>query len=419
MENVLEMQKINTDAITVPERLATEVENMVRDYSNLVVTEDTLPNIRMAFDTVKTKRVELDNVRKNGTSQFEIYKKQFQALVEKLTNRLIPVENKLKSEINAFEDDDAFKKAEKSGTVAAYQTYLNKFNNPKFEYKGKFVNQALGFIEKVENLKRNQLNSFHQFQFRCNNIGAYKTAADANNGLTNLQNYIVDFENFGENLGQALLIKETAIMTLKQRISELETMEAQQAEIEKQRAEMEKQRLEMEAFNKQKEREQFQAIEREKAEKERIEAIERKEKELIELQQKQERELAEMQQRKEQELIEEKRLQELKEKGLMEIENQTFEIAVIDEIKEFFKTSLNPLTADYTKEAIERMRHQKALGKKTYDDLTDQQRANHALRQNLIESFERLFYSFRNDPAVKEAIDMGILTIQDLKNAIK
>jgi len=419
MENQNNLQ-IKTENLTVPERLLNEVQTLITDYSNLVVSQETLPSIKIAFTTIKDKRVELDGVRKNGTSQFELYKKQFQTTIDGLTSKLIPLENKLKSDLNQFEDEDAWKTASKKCGYSDFQTYLNKFNNPKFDYKGKYVSQALAEIEKIENKRKAIEKNYTDFQAKCNALNAYKNSIDAKAGLERLRTYDVNIETFGENVGNAIAIKAAAVEVFENRIIELEAMELQAAEMAKQKEEQERQQAEIKAEREKMEKEQTDREAAAKAEQERIakekEENERKENERLAEIERREKELESLKelQRKQQE--ETDRRNALLAEGKIEINGKIYEISVINQLRAYYQ-SVSVNEVDY-EEAISDMNKGIAEGKNFHTDLTTKQRENAARIDEVKEKLIAVMDNFKSFGVVKNAIETNLVTKHNIINWI-
>jgi len=475
-----EIEKIETAKSELSQLQPFEIEiaEMVKNYSNLVVTEQTLPEVRLAHETVSKKRIEVGRIRTDGTSKFEMLKKQFQTNADRLINLLLPIENKLKSDINTFDDDDIWAKAIKENTSKSYTTYINKFDNPKFEYKGKNVLQARAKLEAFENAAKAQIQNFQKFVdagFRIN-ATTYPTKEKAIEAKDKLTTLAITPEIYGEkvaeiigrrsqflelftNLISELDIKEkqaaetarverikaaidemrkyqtriinekniselNAIMQIfegtkihqsfyeefyQQATSEFEAIKvlvinqiakvADEARIAEIAAENERKTKELEERQKEMERKEAELIE---AEKLRIDQIAAKEKELADLK--------EIQQKQE---VEKMRIEDLKLQGLVEINGKTFPIDLIEEINTYFDNAFIP---DYTL-AISDMEKGKAEGRKTWSDLSDLQRANLVLRNEMNTSITFFIEAFYADYA--HAFTSGITTPLEMATTFK
>lgn len=395
----------NNQLISEIEKLSSyqkEITQLVADYATVVVTENNLPDIQIAYGTVHSKRMELVDIRKDGTSRFERNKKQFQDNCDALIGKITPVENNLKSSINAFEDDDAWEKAVKGGTVKDLNTYLNKFDNSKFDYKGKHVTEAKMKIEAYETKKRNQLQNYTNFVQKCNQLQLYKTTDSARAGKKALFEMDMKPDLFGDHLADAYNQRSTTLQAFDQRIEELEQLEAAQAEAKRIAEEQLKIREEQEAERKRLKDENDRLIaaqeaearrieaekkEQEAQERQRIEEIERQKKELENL--KQQAEEAEERARRAKEEnqrieAEKQRKENLRKEGKIEIDGTVYGVSTLNEIAVYNRTTLENIETEKASEIdrlyFEMLEGQKA-GKNFYNDLTTVQRSQKTQRE--------------------------------------
>lgn len=108
-----ELQTIQIKPLATFESTMDDLITLVNDYSNIVVNDETFEEAKKARATLRNKRVEIQKIEKQNTDQLNDLKNQNWANAEKLIAIITPTEDKIDSGIKAIENRKAEAKAEK------------------------------------------------------------------------------------------------------------------------------------------------------------------------------------------------------------------------------------------------------------------------------------------------------------------
>lgn len=118
------------------EELETTLNKLLKDYTSLVVTEDTLKGSRNAKSELASLRVRIENFRKETKKKGEAATKEFEKRCNELKDLVIKAEKPLGESIDVFDE----KKREEKRTLA---NKCIKENVELFGLREKFANQML------------------------------------------------------------------------------------------------------------------------------------------------------------------------------------------------------------------------------------------------------------------------------------
>lgn len=109
----METKELQIKPLATFESTMDDLIALVNDYTNIVVNDETFEEAKKARATLRNKRVEIQKIEKQNTDQLNDLKNQNWANAEKLIAIITPTEDKIDFGIKAVENRKAEAKAEK------------------------------------------------------------------------------------------------------------------------------------------------------------------------------------------------------------------------------------------------------------------------------------------------------------------
>lgn len=138
------------------ETIKAELEKMLKEYTGLIVTEETLAGGKAAQKELASLRVKIDNYRKEKKKELETPIKNFEAQCKELIALVEKVEQPIKDGIKVFDDQKREKKRQTAlqliAEVAA-ETGLNEKYAAKLDVQEKYMNLTATVKEVREDLE--------------------------------------------------------------------------------------------------------------------------------------------------------------------------------------------------------------------------------------------------------------------------